>query len=649
MKRKLQKLFCIIAVIITITNLCFATISEATTNNPGTQTTVESLDNEEENNIFEGIFGGLGFVIDGVVGILSKVIQIPLMLIGMAFQGILTGIASLGNDSIQGFVTPDDIFFNRISFTNINFFDLNRSGNSTDTVIYKIRVNIATWYYILRILAVVILLAILIYVGIRMAISTVASDQAKYKQMLMDWAMSFALLFFLGYIILFTLEANTALIEMLGQANKVVIGDGVVTQLAWDIVSGGATKSWAALIVYFALIGMTFAFLLAYTKRMLTVGFLIIISPLITITYSIDKMKDGQAQALNTWMKEFMFAVLIQPFHIIIYLVFVSSALNILSTSPSLAKMFLAIICMSFIWTAEKIVKKIFGFDQSQSLGETLAAMNLVRDIGKGVRDKVGKATSTGGKVISKTKFGQNVAQRVNSSGVGRAYNKLSNWSNNTGVGRATKTVVKTAGAVGIGAAAAGFEIGTGSPANAAQVGLEGYKAGKAFFNPGDNTAPGSKQQIQLSEQDLKRFSDLISKNNNFNFANYNAGNTTSKNNLKAYAQSLIGANMNNLNNNIQIALSQLMAANPTEYNTTTAAGNQHLLDLQNAALDPNLDFNNPRTNPLGHAWTNEEKQVVTATQIRNLADAVNKTHGQYQAAGRANPTQDIDSFIDSL
>ena len=106
---------------------------------------------------------------------------------------------------------------------------------------------------------------------------------------------------------------------------------------------------------------------------------------------------------------------------------------------------------------------------------------------------------------------------------------------------------------------------------------------------------------------------------------------------------------MNNLNNNIQTALNQLMVANPTEYNTTTAAGNQHLLDLQNAALDTNLDFNNPASNPLGHAWTNEEKQVVTAIQIRNLADAVNNTHGQYQAAGRANPTQDIDSFIDSL
>ncbi len=69
---------------------------------------------------------------------------------------------------------------------------------------------------------------------------------------------------------------------------------------------------------------------------------------------------------------------------------------------------------------------------------------------------------------------------------------------------------------------------------------MEGYKAGKALFNP-DPNAQGSSQQIQFHEQDLQRFADLISKNNNFQLAvDYNNGNTTSKNNLKAYAQSLI-------------------------------------------------------------------------------------------------------------
>ena len=106
---------------------------------------------------------------------------------------------------------------------------------------------------------------------------------------------------------------------------------------------------------------------------------------------------------------------------------------------------------------------------------------------------------------------------------------------------------------------------------------------------------------------------------------------------------------MNHLNNDIQRALANLTRANPTDYNTTTAAGNQHLLDLQNAALDPNLDFTDPSTNPLGRAWTQEEQDVITAIQVKNLAGAVNDAHKQYQSAGRQNPSQDVDSFIDSL
>jgi len=644
MKRKLKKLLWLLVIILTITNLLFANIAEATNNN-GASTTINSLNSAEEDNLFETVFDFRGGLVDIGVGIISKVVQIPLLLIAQGLHALLTGIASIGNDSIEGMVTPDDIFFNRISFTDINFFDI---PSDTGSMIYAIRTNIATWYYILRILSVIILLVVLIYVGIRMAISTVASDQARYKKMLTDWFLSFAILFFLGYIIIFTLEANTALINMLGQANKIVIGDGVVTELSKNVASLSGTRSWASFIVYWALVGMTCAFLLAYIKRMLTIGFLIIISPLITITYSIDKMKDGQAQALNTWMREFMFTVLIQPFHIIIYLVFVSSTFSILTSTPSLAAMLLSIICMGFIWTAEKIVKEIFGFKNASSLGETLAAMHIVRDVGKGIRDKASKAGSAGGKVLSKTRFGQNIQNRVSSSRAGQTYNKLSNWSKNTGVGRVTSGVLKTTGAVGMGAAAMGFEIGAGTPANALQVGMEGYRTGKAFFNPTPSTAPGSAQQIQLSENDLKRFSDLISKNNNFNFDHYST-NTTNKNNLKSYAQSLIGANMDMLNGNIQNALTQLMAANPTEYNTTTPGGNQHLQDIQDAALNDSLDFNDPSTNPLGHAWTAEERRVVTEIQIRNLAQAVNSTHQQYQAAGRANPSQDVDTFIDGL
>lgn len=582
-------------------------------------------------DILGAIWDGIGTVIDGVVGLLTIVVRIPLLLIIMALQGILTGISMLGGSNIEGILTPDDLFFNRVGLTNIDFFDL--TGNAG--VIQTIRVNVATWYYILRILAIIVLLVVLIYIGIRMAISTVASEQAQYKRMLMDWVTSFALVFFLNYIIMFTIEANNALIGLLELPVRTKIGSGITTQLAIRSAVGVATVSWGSLIVYAMLVGMTTAFLFSYVRRMLTIGFLIIISPLITVTYSIDKVKDSKAQALNNWLKEFMFNVLIQPFHCIIYIVFVSSAIDLLSWEGSIPKMVLAIICMSFIWKAEKIVKQIFGFGAASSLGETVASMAVVKQIG----ETVAKAGKAGGKVVGQTAFGKNIGNRINSSSVGKTAKAFSE----TKLGEFSKAVLP----VGAGAVASGYEVGLNSSANAAQVGLQTYATTKALLN-GDPKAQGSKQNVQLSESELQKFASLISNNNNFAFDNYSTD-ATHKNNLKSYAQSLIGTNMDMLNNDIQRALRDLRRVNPTDYDPHTATGMTHLKQLQDMALSGDLDFNDPSTNPLGHSWTTEEKSVVTAIQIRNLANAVNNTHAQYKAAGSSNPNLDIDTYIDSL
>ena len=70
-----------------------------------------------------------------------------------------------------GFLTPDDIFFNRVALTNINFFDFN-CGPSLKVI----RQNVAAWYYTLRIFAISALLVVLLYIGIRMAIGARVSD-----------------------------------------------------------------------------------------------------------------------------------------------------------------------------------------------------------------------------------------------------------------------------------------------------------------------------------------------------------------------------------------------------------------------------------------------------------------------------------------
>ena len=119
------------------------------------------------------------------------------------------------------------------------------------------------------------------------------------------------------------------------------------------------------------------------------------IAPIITVTYSIDKMGDGKSQALNTWLKEFVFNMLIQPFHCIIFLSIVMTGINIMD--GTLSSSVLAVVMILFIMQAEKIVKTIFGFNKASSLGDSIAG---VAALGTGLsmlQNAAGKAGSAKG------------------------------------------------------------------------------------------------------------------------------------------------------------------------------------------------------------------------------------------------------------
>ena len=344
---------------------------------------------DEENKIGKIIGDGLSTVADGLVGIFTYFERLKIVIIGAVFQFLGTVVGESAGSMNTGtvtLITPDDILFNKLAITDINFFNLTSFGtlsnqkslSGDDNPIKLLKQNVANWYMTLRTMSMIILIVILIYIGIRMVLASNPESKVNYKKMFTNWLVSLALVFLLHYIIVFVINLNAVLVDMIASiGNKALaINDGFMSNYVSKLVLKSfmplATISWGAAIVYLCLVALTFVFLIMYIKRMITIAFLVLISPIITITYSIDKAGDGKAQAFSAWMKEFLHNVLIQPFHCIIYVAFVAIAVKMLEGTGTLASAMLVIITMFFILEAENLIKQIFGIN-SKSTGSALA------------------------------------------------------------------------------------------------------------------------------------------------------------------------------------------------------------------------------------------------------------------------------------
>lgn len=320
--------------------------------------------------------------------------------------------------------------------------------------------TIASWYLALRNIALVALLSILVYIGIRITLTSIAGDKAKYKQMLIDWVVAIALVFLMHYIMSFAVTINELIIDGIkgitvsgyGSQNDVVdknnkkidvktqetsksrqsttttsdqddkvaaagvelfvISDSDAVKRAYktlvdptdpksspfynkfefDSNKNPITLYWPANdfmaqarmlgqdigenqtqtkvaragynIIYVVLVIYTVIFCFTYLKRVIYMAFLTLMAPLVAITYPIDKVSDGKAQAFDMWLKEYIFNLLMQPMHLILYTILVGMAMKFASNN-----IFYAVIAIGFLVPAEKILRRFFRFERAQTPG----------------------------------------------------------------------------------------------------------------------------------------------------------------------------------------------------------------------------------------------------------------------------------------
>ena len=312
---------------------------------------------------------------------------------------------------------PENIFSNKIALLDVNFINPNtykaveNSSGASELAQsaagskFKIRDTIASWYKAFRNIAIVGLMTVLVYLGIRIVLSSTAADKAKYKESIQDWLVALCLVFIIHFIMSGILMITSKFTEMLDATANTKIhvhvvnggtnGDlkfttNLVGYVRFKAQNSDAGDCATYTIMYLALVLYTVMFTFTYFKRFLYMAFFTMIAPLVALTYPIDKVKDGKAQAFDMWFKEYTMNAIIQPVHLILYSVFVGSAMDLATRNP-----LYAVVALAFLTSAEKFVKKMFGLDKA-STPAGLAAMAGGALAMKGVGNVVGKLAGSG-------------------------------------------------------------------------------------------------------------------------------------------------------------------------------------------------------------------------------------------------------------
>ena len=163
----------------------------------------------------------------------------------------------------------------------------------------------------------------------------------------------------LHYIIAFILQLGSiftdAILDMKGNIISISFEKKIMIK-TYTLLNEGSGWDYVAYSIFFwIIVFIQFKFFSAYTKRLLTTGFLILISPLVCVVYAIDKVGDGKAQTFSNWIKELGVNVFIQPIEALFYLIFMSIAAEIASESMVLTMIFLLVFTR-----AEKTILHIF-------------------------------------------------------------------------------------------------------------------------------------------------------------------------------------------------------------------------------------------------------------------------------------------------
>ena len=176
----------------------------------------DNVENTDQDTV-KGVVVGVGTLAGGVLlGPLAGLVSAFNVIIFSALYTIFTAVGTTGG---AAFPFPDQIVFNKIAFFDPNFINPTIIESAPISILNSF---IGNMYYTFYSIALLIFVVSAVIIGIKLAISSIASEKAQYKQALTNWVFGIVLLFTVHFIIAGIFAVNEQIVEI---ASNLVSGD----------------------------------------------------------------------------------------------------------------------------------------------------------------------------------------------------------------------------------------------------------------------------------------------------------------------------------------------------------------------------------------------------------------------------------------
>lgn len=215
--------------------------------------------------------------------------------LGRAIQFLVTAVVKLLS-SINQFPWADKVIFNGVSLLDVNF--INPAKNSlfmdNSSKLTTIGTTVRNVYFTGLSISLGFLGIIVAVMAIRLAISSIGSEKAKYKEAIVHWATAIILIFGMHYLISFVFYINEQMVEV---ASNIVFDktDSLPDNQSKDLGDMGnwfaenvdmdndGTESLVSGVLFAVFVIQSVMFFWAYVKRFFFVTILALISPFVVI------------------------------------------------------------------------------------------------------------------------------------------------------------------------------------------------------------------------------------------------------------------------------------------------------------------------------------------------------------------------------